>query len=221
MYEHDETTARTVEMDHAQATEEACVPETEAVSEAPLEISPDSDGLRDRECPQDRRDEGEAAPDLGAIVVDPEDPPQSPDPSAQALGSDQTADSELECIRRELSLLRAQLDSQSKAMQRIGIEYAEFCDLYPDQSPDELPDDVWESVRRGVPLSAAFALAERKRVRTQEKARQLNEENKRRSSGSVKGDTSDYFSPDEVRGMTSAEVRANYQKILLSMKKWR
>ena len=116
--------------------------------------------------------------------------------------------------------LRAKLEGQAREMQRIGMEYAEFCELYPNRSPEEIPDDVWESVRHGVPLSAAYALSERKRYRTQEKARQLNEANRRRSSGSVEGTSNGYFSADEVRAMTQSEVRANYQKILLSMQKW-
>ena len=221
MYEHDETMAYSSEMDATQIAEEGFTSEKEATEERPPEDFLVSTEGRDGDIPQCGGDQGETTADMGADEVDPTDPPQSPDPPPQALGADQAADSELECIRRELSLLRAQLDGQAQAMQRIGIEYAEFCDLYPNRSPEELPDEVWESVRKGVPLSAAYALAERRRIRTEEKARILNEENKRRSSGSVKGDASDYFSPSEVRAMTQAEVRANYQSILLSMAKWR
>ena len=100
------------------------------------------------------------------------------------------------------------------------MEYAEFCELYPDLSTEDLPDDVWESVRQGVPLSAAYALFEQRRRRTLEKAQLRNLENKQRSSGSVEGGSADYFSADEVRAMSQTEVRANYQKILLSMQKW-
>ena len=117
-------------------------------------------------------------------------------------------------------MLREQLHGQAEELQRIGLEYAEFCDLYPDISTEELPDQVWENVLRGIPLSAAYALAERRRLRTEEKARLLNEKNRSRSCGAVENGSSGYLSPDEVRAMSRAEVRANYQNILLSMQKW-
>ncbi|MBR7099387.1 MAG: hypothetical protein IKC59_08230, partial [Clostridia bacterium] len=105
-------------------------------------------------------------------------------------------------------------------LQGIGAECAEFRELYPGQSPDELPDEVWESVERGVPLAAAFALSERRRQRSEELARQANLENRRRSAGAIERARSGYLSPDEVRSMSRDEVRANYQSILLSMQKW-
>ena len=199
MYEQDETMADPPEMVH----------EEDAEKEPTA-----SDGTFPTE------EDGTTETESNAPAVDPSSASQSADPAPQDLELDQKNDSELESIRRELNLLRAQMDGQSRAMQRIGLEYAEFCDLYPDQSPDELPDEVWESVRRGIPLSAAYALAERRKFRTEEKARTLNLENRQRSSGALGQGTSGYLSPDEVRAMSQAEVRANYQTILLSMQKW-
>ena len=233
MYEQDETMAYSPEMDNTQAAEQNSTLEASSAVEAcenafenihePIEN--DNAGTFGRCNAQKSIGRGEGgdneATEMGADATDPANSPQSSDPAPQALDSNQTADSELECIRRELSLLRAQLDEQGRAMQKIGMEYAEFCDLYPNQSPEDIPDEVWENVRRGIPLSAAYALAERRRLRTQEKAQSLNEENKRRSSGSVEGNSNNYFSADEVRAMTQSEVRANYQKIMLSMPKWR
>ena len=219
MYEQDETMAHPMEMDDAQATEEAPLSEASPTAEI-------SDGDGHNPIDVAGADEatlgggGEETEEMGADPADPAASTQSFDPSAQAPDTDQTTDSELEHLRRELNEFRAQLEGQAREMQRIGMEYAEFCELYPNRSPEEIPDDVWESVRRGVPLSAAYALSERKRYRTQEKARQLNEANRRRSSGSVEGTSNGYFSADEVRAMTQSEVRANYQKILLSMQKW-
>lgn len=199
MYEQDETMANPPEMVHEEASEETPTP---------------SDGAFSTE------EDGTTATESGAPAVDPSSASQSADPAPQDLELDQKNDSELESLRRELNLLRAQMDGQSRAMQKIGLEYAEFCDLYPNQSPEELPDEVWESVRRGIPLSAAYALAERRKFRTEEKARTLNLENHQRSSGALGQGTSGYLSPDEVRAMSQAEVRANYQTILLSMQKW-
>ena len=220
MYEQNETMAYSPEMDDAQATEEASLADAPSSAEDSPEGIPEPVEALGEEVSECGGDRGAVAETVGADEVDPTAPAQSSDPAPQASGADQTADSELECIRRELSLLRAQLEGQAQAMQKIGLEYAEFCDLYPNQSPEEIPDEVWDSVRQGVPLSAAFALSQRRRHRILEKAKLLNEENKRRSSGSVEGTTCGYFSPDEVRAMSQSEVRANYQKILLSMQKW-
>ncbi len=199
MYEQDETMANPPEMVHEEGSEK--VP-TESEGSFPAE---------------ERRTE---ATESVAPSVDPSSASQPADPAPQNLEPDQKNDPELESLRRELNLLRAQLDGQSRAMQRIGLEYAEFCDLYPNQSPEDLPDEVWESVRHGIPLSAAYALAERRRHRTEEKARDLNLENRQRSAGALGQGASGYLSPDEVRSMSQAEVRANYQTILLSMQKW-
>ncbi len=103
----------------------------------------------------------------------------------------------------------------------MGAECAEFLELYPDQSPTDLPDDVWESMRRGIPLAAAFALHERRRTRIEEAARLQDAQNRIRSTGGVETSKGGYLSPDEVRAMTPAEVKANYGSILLSMQKWR
>ena len=202
MYEQDETMAHPTEMVDACASEET---EEESICSG---TGPSSGG------------ESETAED-GSPKIIPETSAQSADSTAQVLGADQEDRTELECLRRELNLLREQLHGQAEELKRIGLEYAEFCDLYPDISTEELPDQVWENVRRGIPLSAAYALAERRRLRTEEKARLLNEKNRNRSCGAIENASSGYLSPDEVRAMSQAEVRANYQNILLSMQKWR
>ena len=52
-------------------------------------------------------------------------------------------------------------------------------------------------------------------------AERINAANLRRSSGSLVAADVDYFSPAEVRAMSQADVRKNYQKIMQSMQKWR
>ena len=154
-------------------------------------------------------------------ATSPEDPAQSPDPDPKALAADSEPASELEQLRGELKRLRSDMEAQRRAFERMGAECAEFCELYPDRSPSELPDEVFESMRRGVPLAAAYALYERRRARIEEAASLQDEENRLRSSGGVETTKGGYLSPDEVLSMTPAEVKANYQSILLSMQKWR
>ena len=144
-----------------------------------------------------------------APAVDPVDPA----PAA----SDPASDRELERLREELNGLREQITR----VERLGAEYAEFYELYPRVALSELPDSVWETVRRGVPLAAAYALEERKRARTAEVAREQNERNRARSSGSPDRAIAGEFSAAEVRAMSPAEVRKNYRQILLSMQNWK
>jgi malic enzyme len=69
-------------------------------------------------------------------------------------------------------------------------------------------------------MAAAYALAERKRALTAEKADAQNRAVSRLSAGAVEGTVPEYFSPSEVRAMSPSEVRANYKKIMRSMEKW-
>ncbi len=206
MYESDETMEGPLQMDTSETLAQA---PTEEVQDA---LRSEGDGGETTEA---------TATPLGDASADPQAPAQSPDPAPQALEADPEPASELECLRRELSQLRSEMETQKRALDRMGAECAEFCELYPEQSPGDLPDEVWENVHRGIPMAAAFALYERRRTRIEEAAKLLNAENKSRSSGSVESSKGGYLSPDEVRAMTPAQVRANYQSILLSMQKWR
>ena len=59
-----------------------------------------------------------------------------------------------------------------------------------------------------------------KNMSIERQAEQVNRRNDAASAGDVSGGTADYFSPAEVRGMTPAEVRANYSKIMNSISRW-
>lgn len=104
--------------------------------------------------------------------------------------------------------------------ERFAREGEEFRALYPETDLQNIPDSVWNDVRRGIPLAAAYALAERRHYCTELKANEYNLTNRMRSSGSLEPTEPEYFSPAEVRAMSQSEVRANYQKIMRSMQKW-
>ena len=148
-----------------------------------------------------------------------DDPVQDPDPVASTNLAEDPED-RVEQLRSELNRLRAEIAARDEALQRMGTECEEFRELYPDVSLSILPDSVWEDVRRGIPIAAAYALAERKQALTAQKAAVCNQTNTLRSAGRLAPTESDYFSPSEVRAMTQREVRANYQKIMRSMQKW-
>ena len=139
----------------------------------------------------------------------------APDP-----GADPTDSAELSRLREELTRLREELARKESVSFRLGRECAEFRDLYPETPLSSVPDEVWNAVRDGVPLPAAFALAERRRERLEQAAKDSNRRNLARSSGELGQEAPGYFSPEEVRRMSRDEVRENYSNILLSMQKW-
>ena len=128
---------------------------------------------------------------------------------------------ELDTLREELILLRAELEEKKSSLERLGREISEFSELFPNEPLTSLPDSVWESVRGGIPLAAAYALYRRKAELRAEQANITNQKNNKMSTGAIGRDTTDsFFSPDEVRAMSRAEIKKNYSKILDSMKKW-
>lgn len=151
---------------------------------------------------------------------DPTDEPMAEEnEAADETESDST--DELETLRAEVASLRAQLSEERAVYSRVNAEYNEFARLYPEVPLTSLSEDIWESVKRGVPIAAAYALEERRAAVANMKANAVNDNNRRLSSGSVDRRTAEeYFSPDEVRAMTPGEVRANYSKIISSMSKW-
>lgn len=157
-------------------------------------------------CPPDSASGAPADSDPAGVASDPGAVPGDP--------------AELSELREELTRLREELSRKEEASFRLGRECAEFRELYPEVPLTSVPDDVWDAVRDGVPLPAAFALAERKRLLLDRTATESNRRNRSRSSGEVGQETPGYFSFEEVRRMTRDEVRENYSNILLSMQKW-
>lgn len=121
----------------------------------------------------------------------------------------------------EIDRLKAELSKCDAAALRLVHETEEFRALYPSIDPTELPDAVWKDVAKGTPIAAAYALFERRRYCIEQKATEYNLANEKRSAGSLEATEKDFYSPAEVRAMSQTEVRANYDKIMRSMQKWR
>lgn len=162
-------------------------------------------------------DESDAeAMEAPALFADPL-PHSDPDPGASPA-EDPT--SRLDAMRGELNRLEKRLQMQEERFASLGKECEEFGALYPDVPLSSLSEGVWKATRDGVPLAAAYALEERRRIRAEEKARESNLQNRMRSAGELRSAENSFFSPAEVRAMSPAEVRANYQSIMQSMQKW-
>ena len=124
-------------------------------------------------------------------------------------------------LEGEIASLEGELEKRRAETDKAAREYAEFRALYPDADTEALPEDVLKSVEAGLPLAAAYALYEKRMQKRSADIAAHNESTRQVSFGSVgKSPESDYFTPDEVRAMSQSEVRANYSKILQSMKSW-
>ena len=124
---------------------------------------------------------------------------------------------EIAALKEQIAKLEALKETEARILAEIG----DFVVLFPDVPVEELPDEVWEGVRAGAPLAAAYALYEKKKYAEAKRIAAINAKNASRSPGAAGTDTaSEYFTPDEVRRMSRAEVHANYSKIKESMKKW-
>ena len=109
-------------------------------------------------------------------------------------------------------------ETQPDARKRAHDELVEFFELYPDVRFSEIPLSVRESA---LPLSAAYALYEKRAERIAERARAENERNLTRSAGGVTDGDAGYYTPEEVRRMTREEVRASFDAVMRSMKRWK
>ena len=130
-------------------------------------------------------------------------------------------ENELDILRNEVKSLKAQLEEKSAIAERISAELGELAQLFPEVTPSAIPEEVWDDVRNGTSLAAAYALYERRIFIKDRRTNEINEKNARLSSGKAgSAAVKEFFSPDEVRAMSQSEVRANYSKIIESMKKW-
>ena len=140
-----------------------------------------------------------------------------------ALEDEGSAD-EVTLLRNELELLKEELrlrDEKETASSRILKEITEFEEYFPEVDIHQIPSEIWEQVRKGASLSASFALSLRRLEIEKKKTSDFNEKNRRMSAGSlIQGGGEKYYSPSEVKKMTSAEVKLHYDDILESMRHW-
>ena len=155
------------------------------------------------------------------------EPEVTEEAQAQESASEEDA---LVRLSREVSELRALVESR-QAREAAEVPSAsdepwqpaltdDFRALYPDLAADDVPDAVWENVRAGLPLEAAYALWERREAVRRVAAADVNQRNAAGAWGRAERAPEDFLSPDEVRSMTRDEVRKHYSRIVESMKHW-
>lgn len=123
-------------------------------------------------------------------------------------------------LTQRIIQLERELAEERVAVRRMMEECGEFSSCFPDVSLQSVPEDVWNRVREGVPLAAAYALYEKKRNSQRAQADARNQQNAAQSSGVICGGDARYFSPAEVRAMSRGEIRQNYDRIFESMRHW-
>ncbi len=96
-------------------------------------------------------------------------------------------------------------------------------ETFPDIKQEDIPNEVWESVKKGESLSGAYALYFVKQLKAKADIERINELNRKKAPPKIKHDGGDetYFSPEEVRSMSEAQVRKHYNAILASMDNWK
>ena len=150
-----------------------------------------------------------------------EEAPLPDDADEETQDEERDAQARVDELRAEIASLEGELERKRAETDKAAREYSEFRELYPDADIDSLPTEVTEAVDSGIPLAAAYALYEKRLKKRNADIAAHNKSTRAVSFGSVgKAAESDYFTPDEVRAMTQGEVRANYSKILKSMKSW-
>ena len=124
-------------------------------------------------------------------------------------------------LEGEIANLKHELEKKREDIDRKAREYAEFRELFPNVDPDCLDPEVISSVESGIPITAAYALYEKRIAAKNAATAAHNKATKQGGFGSVGRNAEiEYFSPDEVRAMSRSEVRENYNKILRSMSNW-
>ena len=124
-------------------------------------------------------------------------------------------------LESEIASLEGELEKKREETDKKAREYAEFKELFPNANLDELEPEVLAMTEAGVPLSAAYALYE-KRLKARNAAVKAHNMATKESGFASVGNSAneEFYTPDEVRSMTRTEVKQNYQKILRSMKSW-
>ncbi len=128
---------------------------------------------------------------------------------------------ELEALRAQVCELTDMLAKKQQEAEKIAAQLGDFYSLFPDTAVDALPEEVWDDVRKGNSLAASYAVYQRKMQLRAERIQKINQKNATLSAGKAGTDTEkEFYTPDEVRSMSQGQVRANYSKIINSMKKW-
>ena len=138
-----------------------------------------------------------------------------------------------ERTQKEKAVMQKQIDQANenqeflKAYPEVGLKIQER-NLKGESIEDLVPQSVFDYAKeKGVSLTDAYTRHEntllKAKLKEFESASNKNTENEIASTGSVTGNDSKetYFTEEQVRKMTTDEVRKNYKRVLESRKQWK
>ena len=179
----------------------------------------DSEEVLEEILEEEENKDSEEAVKAIAEITDTESETESP--KSEQIDPKQSQEAEIAELYAEIETLKAELELKKNEAEGILDQIKEFALTFPKRTVESISEEVWESVRCGVPLAAAYALYEKKREASEEFTREVNQRNAERSSGAISSSASTgYYSSSEVKKMSPSEVRKNYNLIIESMKKW-
>ena len=152
------------------------------------------------------------------------DPALEPEDVMQAeaeIQPEECETDELEALRAKVAELKEELERSQAEISKSAGQLSELYELFPDSDIRTFPEAVWQSVSQGNSLAASYALHLCREKQREQAIKSVNQKNAASSAGFAgEAARGEYFTPSEVRAMSQSEVRANYTKILESMKKW-
>ena len=156
---------------------------------------------------------------------EPQEPiSQNEDALEEDINAEEAEDISAEEFKKTIAALQIELEAYKAAIaqqEAIAKQLSEFSELFPDVSVRSIPDCVWDDVKQGNSLVAAYSVYEKRITEAARRIESINAKNAQKSAGAVgKSMAQEFFSADDVRKMSPSEVRANYAKIRRSMEKW-
>lgn len=128
-----------------------------------------------------------------------------------------------EQIREEVSAEEPEREDikDDGARRREDVEL--LLSLFPKLNASAVPDEVWDRVREGDSLSAAYCLWLVKTVKEKKRIDGVNSRNAHAALPPVSDDSEreGFFTRDTVRNMSREQIRKNLDRILKSMDSWK
>ena len=172
--------------------------------------------IKSTEISEDTRDIKEETPDIVQEDASSDIENDIPD-NEEAKVPAEDLNKTIEALKAELQAYKAAAAQQEAIAKQIN----EFSELFPNIAIKSIPDEVWETVKQGNSLAAAYSIYEKRITEAARRIELINQKNAEKAAGIAgKNLTQEFFSIDDVRKMSPSEVRANYAKIRRSMEKW-
>lgn len=115
----------------------------------------------------------------------------------------------------------APADPGEEEIARLKNDVALLLELFPKLKADAVPQEVWDRVREGDSLSAAYCLWLVKTVKEKKRIGEVNEKNRAASLPKLDtGSDEGFFTREAVKRMSQEQIRKNLDSILRSMDSW-